>query len=213
MRSRNEQIGPNDVPSYRELQVLSEVEGSPTITQRELSQRVGIALGLTNAVLRNLMKRGYVRATQAGWKRWLYAITPEGFSHKVRLTVAYVHRVLDHYQKVRQTLREQLEPLALHQESRIAIYGTGEFAELVYLGLRDMDIEEMDFFTSEMSDGLRFLGTPVRDIGTLQTDNYDWIVVASLASSKAVCNTLKDQGVAAEKLVTFFPNGVVRESV
>ena len=143
MRSHNEHQGTMEESTYRELRLLLEVEDKPDATQRELSQRVGIALGLTNVMLRNLAQKGYLRSTQANWKRWLYALTPEGFSHKIRLTVAYIHRVLDHYQNVRQTLREQLEPLALNAESRVAIYGTGEFAELVYLGLRDLGIEEI----------------------------------------------------------------------
>ena len=59
-----------------ELRLLSQVEDSPEVTQRELSQRVGIALGLTNVLLRNLVQKGYIRATQANWKRWIYTLTP-----------------------------------------------------------------------------------------------------------------------------------------
>ena len=88
MRSYDEQKPEGQRSRHRDLRVLSEVEDNPEITQRELSQRVGIALGLTNVVLRNLVQKGYVRATQAGWKRWLYNLTPEGFAQKVRLTVA-----------------------------------------------------------------------------------------------------------------------------
>jgi DNA-binding MarR family transcriptional regulator len=121
---------------YRELRMLSEVHSTPGTTQRDLSRQIGIALGLTNVLLRNLVEKGYVRITQASWKRWMYALTPSGFSRKIQLTVAYVHRVLDHYQEVRQTLREELQTVHLNEESRVAIFGTGEFAELVYLGLR-----------------------------------------------------------------------------
>ena len=150
--------------TFRELQILSEVDSAPDATQRQLSQKVGIALGLTNALLRNLTKKGYIRVSKASWKRRLYTLTPEGFSHRIRLTVAYIHRFLDHYQKVRRTLREQLEPLVLHEESQVAIYGTEEFAELVYLGLRELGIEEIDVFASEVQAGHRFLGIPGRDI-------------------------------------------------
>ena len=121
MRSHDEH-DPIGSSGYRELQLLSEVGVTPEITQRQLSKRVGIALGLTNAVLRNLTKKGYIRASQAGWKRSIYNLTPAGVSHKVRLTIAYIHRFLDHYQEVRQTLREEMEPLALHEESRLAIF-------------------------------------------------------------------------------------------
>ena len=213
MRSQREHNDPIQPASYRELKLLSEIEADPEVTQRQLSRRVGIALGLTNVLLRNLAEKGYVRATQAGWKRWFYVLTPDGFSHKFRLTIAYIHRVLDHYQNVRQTLREQLEPLALNQESRIAIYGTGEFAELVYLGLREIGIEEIDFYDSREPDGRRFPGMPVHALRTLQSENYDRVMVAILSGSAEARWELGEQGVALEKVVRFFPDGEAREEM
>jgi len=213
MRSHNEHTESLQSPTYKELQLLSEIEANPEVTQRQLSQQLGIALGLTNVLMRNLAQKGYLRATQAGWKRWLYALTPDGFSHKLRLTVSYIHRVLDHYQNVRQTLREQIEPLALNQESRIAIYGTGEYAELVYLGLREIGIEEIDIYDSTDRDGLRFLGMPIRTCLTLKPEDYDRIVVASLTGSDEFWSELQGRSVSPEKVVTFFRDGEVRREV
>ena len=204
MRSEDEQQDPAELQTFRELRLLSEVDDSPEVTQRQLSQRIGIALGLTNLLLRNLVQKGYVRATQAGWKRWMYNLTPEGLRHKIRLTAAYIHRFLDHYQRVRQTLRQQLEPLALHAESRVAIYGTGEFAELIYLGLKELGIEEIDVFGEADEAGGRFLGMPIRHSASLQPGDYDRVVIAFLGSSDGLHAELQQRGVAEEKLVTFF---------
>ena len=212
MRSQHEPIDPLQTSSYRELQILSEIEGNGEVTQRQLSRKLGIALGLTNVMIRNLAQKGYVRATQAGWKRWIYALTPDGFTHKFRLTVDYVHRVLDHYATVRQTLRDQLESLALNEESRVAVYGTGEYAELVYLGLKEIGIEEIDFFESTEPDNRRFLGMTIHALRTLQSDKYDRVVVASLSRLEVACWELRGQGVSPEKMVTFYPDGVVKEA-
>jgi DNA-binding MarR family transcriptional regulator len=138
MSSTDEQIDTIGGMADRELRLLAEVHRRPQASQRELARRVGIALGMTNLLLHNLAEKGYVRITRAGWRRWLYALTPDGFLRKVQLTLSYVHRFLDHYQKVRQTLREELAVQSLNAESRVAILGTGEFAELVYLGLNDL---------------------------------------------------------------------------
>ena len=207
MRSQREQQDPVEPADYRELQLLSEVEDTPDVTQRDLARRVGIALGLTNVLLRNLTQKGYVRVAQASWKRRLYTLTPEGFSHRIRLMATYVRRVMDHYQTVRRALREQLEPLALNEESRVAIYGTGEFAELVYLGLKEIGIEEMDIFSSVKQEGHRFLGMPVRDAANLRAEEYDRVVVALLQDSEEVLAELCERGASPEKLVTFFQNG------
>jgi len=211
MRSSYEHQDSVEPQSYRELQVLTEVEADPEVSQRELSGRVGIALGLVNVMVKNLAQKGYIRVSNANWKRRFYALTPDGFSHKIRLTVSYIHRVLDHYQKVRQTLREQLVPMELNVESRVAIYGTGEFAELVYLGIREIGIEEISIFSSAVSPGSKFLGLPVGDIEQLQPQEYDRIMVAFLEPPEGIYSGLQDSGATLEQLMTFFPDGRTKE--
>ena len=202
MRSKNEQQNSGEDPTYRELRLLTEVYSTPQASQRDLSLRLGIALGLTNALLRKLAEKGYVRVTQSSWKRWLYAITPAGFTRKIHLTVGYIHRFVDHYQKVRETLREDLEPLNLNAESRVAIYGTGELSELVYMCLRDTGIEEIDIFTPRDSVDGKFLGMLVRHSASLSPTDYDRVIIASLAGVEVRREELALLGVPREKIVT-----------
>ena len=202
MRSNHEHKDSSEDSSYRELRLLSEVYTTPQATQRDLSRRLGIALGLTNAVMRNLAEKGYVRVTHASWKRWLYAITPAGFTRKIHLTVAYIHRFVDHYQKVRQTLRQELEPLDLNAESRVAIYGTGELAELVYLGLRDTGIEEIDIFAPMNTSDGKFLGMRVQHTESISQEDYDRVIIASLHGVDSKREELALAGVPQQKIVT-----------
>ena len=213
MRSRHEHKDNPDGPSDRELKLLAEVQRSEGATQRDLSRRVGIALGVTNMLLRNLAQKGYIQVTHAGWKRWLYALTPAGFSRKIQLTMAYIHRTLNHYQKVRETLREEMECLELNLESRVAIYGTGEFAELVFLGLKEKGIEEIEIYSRASPDGRKFLGMPVYDVSALRPHEYDRVIIASLDESRTELVALQEAGVAPEKIVTFFTNHGPKERV
>jgi hypothetical protein len=212
MRSDLEQQKLAEPIDARELRLLAEVEFAPEATQRELSKRAGMALGLTNLMLRGLAQKGYIRATQAGWKRWLYNLTPKGFSRKLHLTIAYVHRVMDHYQSVRSTLREQIEPLNLNAESRVAIIGTGEFAELVYLGLREIGIDEIDVYDDGSLEGERFLGMPIRKVATLGESNYDRVVLGSLGVTPDDYSSFSSLDVTPEKMVVFFMDGFISEA-
>ena len=180
------------------------MDRTPDVTQRELSRRIGIALGLTNVLLRNLVQKGYVRVAGASWKRRLYSLTPSGFRFRVSLTADYVHRFLDRYQNVRETLRQELAPLALNEESRIAIYGTGEFAELIYLGLKDIDIEEMTIFGPNGTEGDKFLGMPVRGIEAMEPGDFDKVVIAVLGQWEQAFAEVQARGVPLEKVVTLF---------
>ncbi len=201
---------PLEGSSYGEMRLLTEIERAPDISQRNLARRVGVSLTLTNHLLHNLAQKGYVRITRASWRGWLYTLTPSGFSRKVQLTVSYVNRFVDHYQRVRQTIRDELEPLGLNPESRLAIYspvleaGQRELAELVYLGLRELGVEEVDVFAPGAPQGVRFLGQPVHDIGALRQEHYNQVVFVCLKDSEPTWVELRDRGVPAEKLVTLF---------
>lgn len=214
MRSKNEQQEQSELNSFRELRVLTELELSSDITQRKLSQKIGVALGLTNTLVRNLVNKGYIRSQKASWKQWAYAITPEGLSHKIKLTVAYVRRVMNDYQSVRRILSEQLAHLSLHEESRVAIFGTGEFAELVFLGLKELGIEEIDVFSVTPSEVVKFLGIPVQNIETIQPFKYDRVLVASLKSeSREELSYLLGDDSDLRKVFTFFGEFPVKEQV
>ena len=214
MRSRVEQPETDNVISYRELRLLTEVQLRPDASQRELAKRLGIALGMTNLLLHNLAQKGYVRISQAGWKRWLYGLTPEGFSRKLQLTLAYVHRFIDQYRSVRQTLRNELALEQLNVESHVAMYGTGEFAELVYLGLKDLGIEEIEVFDRVKSNGAKFLGMPVQEMSDFKPDQYDRVVVAFLGEFKEQCSELRKAGVPPEKMVLLNAgNGVLPDAL
>lgn len=213
MSSNSEHTEWSEPTNDRDLRLLTEVEADPTISQREISSRLGIALGLTNMLLRNLVKKGYVRANQAGWNRKLYALTPEGFAHKIRLTASYIRRFLDHYKRVRQTLREQLALLALNRESRVAIWGTGESAELIYLGLREIGIEEIEVFDPSAITENQFLGIPVQAPAELQIDRYDRVLIASENGFDHILKHYPLLNANSDKFVSFFGEpGSRRES-
>jgi hypothetical protein len=139
-------------------------------------------------------------------------LTPAGFSRKIQLTASYIHRFLGHYQRIRQTLREELQSLGLNSESRVAIYGpvldkadgTRELAELVYLGLKELGIEELDVFAPDNAGGERFLGLRVRDMGTMRQEEYDRIFLVSLQAVAAGSVELQERDIAPSKIVTLF---------
>jgi hypothetical protein len=120
---------------------------------------------------------------------------------------------LDQYRHARQTLRDELEQFALNEESRVAIYGTGEFAELVYLGLKELGIEEIEVFDSDNGHQGRFLGMPVHHPETLQPEHYDRIIIALLSMSPDHSEELRQQGIPSEKLVRFFQGSQFPEAV
>ncbi len=75
------------------MESLGEAQRSQTrITQRELASRTGLSLGMTNALLRRLAEKGWVKLTRLSAKSVQYALTPEGVKEAARRTARYFRR-------------------------------------------------------------------------------------------------------------------------
>ena len=57
------------VEARRQLSVLDEVERDRHITQRNLSVKLGIAIGLTNVYLKRLSRKGYIKCVNVSSNR------------------------------------------------------------------------------------------------------------------------------------------------
>ena len=186
--------------TYRDMHLLNELTDSPGVTQRELSKRIGIALGLTNLMLRRLVNKGYVKILGTKRSRIRYLITPKGILEKSRLTYEFIQYSLQLYGRVRHFLREQLAVLAQTGNRRVLLCGTGELAELAFLVIREMGLELVGV-VSESADQSHFLGYPVQWIGDVPASAYDRIIVSSLRAWEAVVLGQAALGVPAERMI------------
>jgi len=100
----------NDLKDGEILSMLKAIEGSPTVTQRELSSRLNISLGKVNYVINALISRGLVKANTyesprpygrgfpAGIKKsnnkqaYFYILTPMVLKRKLRLPIGFSRR-------------------------------------------------------------------------------------------------------------------------
>lgn len=190
-----------DERARRDLALLNSIEQDAQLTQRRLSDKLGIALGLTNIYLKRFVHKGYVKCTNVRPNRLLYLLTPKGIAEKTRLTYAFWEYSLHLYGEVRQHLREVLSQSVASGVQRIAIYGTGEAAELAYLSLKELGVEPVAILDSQ--GGGTFLGMPIR---ALQDGvQYDLMIVATLESPERVVAQLVSLGVVRNRLVTLRP--------
>ncbi len=87
---------------FRVLRLLLD---NPQITQRELSEKLGVSLGATNYVLRALMEKGAIKIQnfQASRKKlsYVYLLTPMGIAEKARLTTRFLSRKRFEYEALK----------------------------------------------------------------------------------------------------------------
>lgn len=189
----------------RDLEILTAIAEGRPLTQRALAQRLRVALGLANLMLRRLAKKGYIKIVEfprkeAARDRLRYLLTPKGIAEKARL--AYEHTVysVEIYRRARQTLRESLSLLPRNGLKRIALYGTGEPAELAYLTLKEFGLEPVGVFAREAGGG--FLGFPVRAVAELAGEEFDALVLATFERPEEQVGELVSLGLPKDKVLT-----------
>lgn len=199
-----------DIEARRDLTVLDAVARDERITQRHLAEKLGIALGLTNVYLKRLIRKGYIKCINVQSNRLLYLITPQGIAEKTRLTYEFMDYSLHLYREVRVHLSEVLRPCREAGEQRIAVFGTGEAAELAYLSLKEHGLEPAAIFALEP--GGTFLGMVVHGIDDCAHVPFDRLIVATLDNSDQLVRRMVDAGVPIEKLLTLKPATVLAAS-
>ena len=99
-----------------EIQVLRDISKNPCISQREIASRNGVSLGKVNYVIRSLVDKGHVKVRNfrklENKKGYMYLLTPNGVAAKARLTVEYLRRKMEEYEKLQRELDELKQELS-----------------------------------------------------------------------------------------------------
>jgi DNA-binding MarR family transcriptional regulator len=72
------------------LRLMGEIERDASPSQRELSSRLNLSLGLVNTFIKRLVSKGYFKVKTMPRNRVKYFLTPKGLARKSRLTVEYL---------------------------------------------------------------------------------------------------------------------------
>ncbi len=188
-----------NVRGQRDLLLLSEVERDAGVTQRSLSTKLGVALGLTNLYLKRLARKGYIKVTTIPHSRIRYLLTPQGFSEKSRLTYLYMQYSLLQYRDMRTRLKEMMSTFDSTHGQRVVIYGTTALAELTYLSLREMNIDCVGFIDESSRES--FLSCPVSSPERIASWHFDQVLITDLDHAPAVEEQLVQSGVPREKVL------------
>ena len=94
---------------------------------------MNVALGLANSYLKRCVRKGWVKIHQAPANRYLYYLTPTGFSEKSRLTAEYLSISFSFYRKAGDSCAEVMRYCRLRNWTRMMLCGVSDLAEIASL--------------------------------------------------------------------------------
>ena len=125
----------------RDLRLLEELEKNPIVSQRELSHKFGIALGVTNACLKRMARKGLIRIRGFNHRKIGYYLTPKGFTEKARLTFHLINHIVHHYSELKKIIAERLLEMETKGLNRVAFYGISDEMEVAYVTLQGVNLK------------------------------------------------------------------------
>src|SRR5690349_15777122 len=131
--------GKNDREEQRVLDLLDVVEKQSDLSQRHLARHMGVALGLANSYLKRCIRKGLIKISQAPANRYLYYLTPKGFSEKSRLTAKYLAVSFEFYRQATRSWDKILETCDERGWRRVLLRGASDLAEIVLLKTLETD--------------------------------------------------------------------------
>ncbi|MBI5740632.1 MAG: winged helix-turn-helix transcriptional regulator [Nitrospirae bacterium] len=179
------------------LKILDELSRESSITQRTLSSRLNIALGLVNVCIRNLAKKGYIKIRKGPMNRVKYILTPQGFTHRVGLTYNYMNSSLRHFKDLRSRTDGVYREMVRSGVRDLLIWGDGELAELSYMFMRGLPLRLVGVIDGK-NEEKGFFGHNIYSREDLSQLCYDAILIASFG--KEDIRKVKALGVDEKKI-------------
>jgi len=196
---------PPGTEHYRSLQILDELAANDSLTQRDLSGRLGIALGLVNSYIKNLIKKGYITVKTIPSKRYAYYLTPTGFAEKTRLTYDLLHDYTRVYREARRSFKQLFHELEASGMKTVIFAGADEIAEIAYITLQETDLKLVGV-VDETNAGSKFFNRDIQPLSAITHMKYDIIIITTYVKRDAVTKKLITHGVSKKQLRGIFEN-------
>lgn len=93
-----------------QFQVLRLIERDPHLSQRELASKLGISLGATHYMMRELIDQGLIKLgrfrSSKSKRGYAYVLTPGGLAAKATITRKFLARKRVEYELLRREIEE-----------------------------------------------------------------------------------------------------------
>jgi DNA-binding MarR family transcriptional regulator len=167
-----------ETEALRNLRAMEEIEKNPQISQRELAGQLGAALGITNALLKALVRKGLIKIRGANNRSLTYHLTHAGVLAKSQLAMKWTLNTIDFYRQARTEVVDKLTALSGQGVKTAVLYGVGELTEIAFIVAAEAGLEITGIVDVSSGNGHgSMLGCPTIDLKELGDLRLDSVIV------------------------------------
>jgi len=137
--------------SEKEFAIIREISNNHQPSQRLIAQRTGFSLGLTNIIIKRLIKKGYLKISTIPPRRIQYILTPKGFAEKAQKSYHFTLRTVTLIKAINENIQEIITDEYVKGAREFSVCGNGELSALTEIAFQASNLKDVSFFRSESS--------------------------------------------------------------
>jgi len=115
---------------------LIDAIGEHQASQRSLARESGLSLGMTNLLIKRLVKKGLIKVATMNGRTLSYMLTPVGFAEKLRRSYDFISTSIRYIAETLNRIRTIVTDVS--PDKALYVLGNGELAALAEETLRSM---------------------------------------------------------------------------
>ncbi|MDY0277007.1 MAG: winged helix-turn-helix transcriptional regulator [Acholeplasma sp.] len=193
---------------YKEYMILDMIEKNPNITQREMSQAIGIAVSMTNFYLDTYEKNKLIIRKKHSTKTVEYFVTKKGSERRKLLNIWYLKSSHNVYLSAKDNITSFLNQIIEKGFKKILLYGAGEVAEIMLQVMNENNqlplkvIAIVDDNESRQHDMI--LNIPIINRDNIKNYDHDGILISSYKHHEIIRKNLMEINYPIKQIIEFF---------
>jgi len=131
--------------SEKEFAVIREISNNHLPDQRTIASKTGLSLGLTNLIIKKLIKTGYIKVKQLNKKKIQYILTPKGFAEKAKKSYNYVLKTAKKFLSINQKLRDLILQEYQNGKREFFLIVDEEFYKILEFVFKSIDLKDIEY--------------------------------------------------------------------
>ena len=137
-------LNPTEDVKQHEYALLNEIAQDSLVTQANLSQRLGIAVGSVNWYIKRLIHRGWIKVSHLDRTRLQYDLTPEGMRVFSKRALLYMRDSLKVYVSLRDKAKALVSQLKQRGITEVYLQDNDEVMDILRLTCIENGISVLD---------------------------------------------------------------------
>ena len=184
------------------------IEKNSKITQREMSDAIGVAVSMINSYLDDYESFGLVKRKYLSSKTVEYLITKKGIERKKVLNIDYLSSAQMLYNSAKENIEKFLIQIEQKGYKNILLYGAGEVAEIMLHTLKSslsVSINALAVIDDDSTKiGSKLVDVPIISRTQLSNFPHDGVLISSYTNKNIIKSKLLAMNYPKNKIIEFF---------